>query len=140
MYTAEEARNVAAFEHYHSAGNAGDLEVFGKAVDEAFAPDFLFHTPLPMGTTGHQALKQVWETLLRAYPDLHVEVQDVLADGDKIVARNTVTGTHRGEIHGIAPTGRKVSYDEIFILRFADGLITEIWGVVDVLAQLRQLG
>jgi predicted ester cyclase len=51
-----------------------------------------------------------------------------------------VTGTHQGEYLGLPPTGRSVTYNEIFIFRFEDGRIAETWGVVDVLAQLRQLG
>jgi predicted ester cyclase len=57
-----------------------------------------------------------------------------------VVGRNTVTGNHRGQYLGISPTGRSVTYNEIFIFRMADGRIVETWGVVDVLAQLRQLG
>jgi predicted ester cyclase len=57
-----------------------------------------------------------------------------------VVSRNSVTGTHRGEYMGQPPTGRSVTYDEIFIMRFAGGRITETWGVVDVLSQMKQLG
>lgn len=64
----------------------------------------------------------------------------MIAEGDKVVHRNTVTGTHQGEYRGVAPTGKPITYNEIFIFRFADGRVAEIWGVVDVLAQLRQLG
>jgi hypothetical protein len=96
-------------------------------------------TPLPIDATGAEALKQVFATLQRAYPDLHVTVEDLIEEGDKLVGRNLVTGTHRGEYMGIPPTGRRVSYEEIFIFRFVDGRIAE-WGVVDVLAQMRQLG
>jgi steroid delta-isomerase-like uncharacterized protein len=65
---------------------------------------------------------------------------DLIAEDDKVVIRNTVTGTHQGEYRGVPPTGKSVSYNEIFIFRFADGKIAEVWGVVDVYAQLRQLG
>lgn len=78
--------------------------------------------------------------LLRAFPDLHVKVEDVVAKGDKVVYRNTVSGTHQGEYRGLAPTGRSVTYSEIFIVRLADVRIAEIWGVVDVHSQLLQLG
>jgi predicted ester cyclase len=64
----------------------------------------------------------------------------VIAEGDKVVARNTVTGTHQGEYMGRPSTGNSVTYNEIFIVRFAGGRIAEIWGVVDVLSQMRQLG
>jgi predicted ester cyclase len=64
----------------------------------------------------------------------------VIAEGDKVVCRDTVTGIHRGEYRGLPPTGKSVTYNEIFIARFARGRITEIWGVVDVFSQLQQLG
>jgi predicted ester cyclase len=82
----------------------------------------------------------VWAVLLRAFPDIHVTTEEAITLGDKVVSRNTVTGTHRGEYRSLAPTGNPVSYNEIFIFRFTDGRITEIRGVVDVLTQLRQLG
>ncbi|MFI6364985.1 ester cyclase [Nocardia sp. NPDC050630] len=134
------ATNKAAFNRIHDAVNSGDLEVISKTIDEVVTPDMLFHAPVPMGTTGPQALKQVWAVLLRAFPDIHVAVEDVIAEGDKVVFRNTVTGTHQGEYRGLPPTGKSVAYNEIFIVRFADGRIAEIWGVVDVFSQLRQLG
>ncbi|MFB4268513.1 ester cyclase [Nonomuraea sp. GTA35] len=132
--------NKALFSRFHEAINSGDAEVIAKTIDELVAPDVLFHTPAPIDATGVQALKQVWTVLLRAFPDIRVTIEDVIAEGDKVVYRNTVTGTHRGEYRGMAPTGRSVTYNEIFIFRFADGLIAEIWGVVDVFSQLRQLG
>jgi steroid delta-isomerase-like uncharacterized protein len=82
----------------------------------------------------------VFATLHRAFPDLHVTVEDVVAEGDKVVSRNSVTGTHQGDYMGLPATGRPVAYNEIFIFRFVDGRIAETWGVVDVLAQMRQLG
>jgi steroid delta-isomerase-like uncharacterized protein len=134
------ASNKATFIRFHDAMNAGDAEIVSKTIDEIVAPNVLFHAPVPMDATGAQALKQVWTVLLRACPDLHVAVEDVIAEGDKVVCRNTVTGTHRGEFRGLPPTGKSVRYSEIFIFRFVDGRIAEIWGVVDVLSQLRQLG
>ncbi|MCZ4099720.1 ester cyclase [Streptomyces sp. So13.3] len=132
--------NTATLIRFHSAVNSGDLDIISKAIDEFVAPDVLFHAPVPMGATGGEAMKRVWELLLRAFPDIHVAVEETITEGDKVVSRNTVTGTHRGEYRGLAPTGRTVTYNEIFIFRFAGGRIAEIRGVVDVLAQLRQLG
>lgn len=129
----------AAFSRFHDAVNSGDLDAISKAIDEVVDPGLVFHAPVPSEMTGVQALKQVWVTLLRAFPDIQVTTEDVVAEGDKVVYRNTVTGTHRGEYRGMPPTGRSVTYGEIFIIRFADGRIAEIWGVVDVFAQLQQL-
>jgi steroid delta-isomerase-like uncharacterized protein len=130
----------ALYRRFHDALNTRDPELIAKAIDEVIDPDVLFHAPVPMDATGTQALKQVWTALLRAFPDIHVAVEDMIAEGDRVVFRNTVTGTHLGEYRGLPPTGRSVTYDEIFIVRFANGRVVEVRGVVDVLSQMRQLG
>jgi steroid delta-isomerase-like uncharacterized protein len=140
MSTAQATSNKATFSRLHDAMNTGDVEVISKTIDEVVEPDVLIRTPLPIDATGAQALKQVWAVLLRAFPDLHVAVEDVIAEGDKIVSRHTVTGTHQGEYMGRPPTGKSITYNEIFIFRFVNGRIAETWGVVDVLSQMRQLG
>ncbi len=140
MTTSEVARNKATFNRLNEALNSADEQVISAAIDEAFWPDVRLGTPLPIEATGAAALKEVWAVLLRAYPDLHVEIEDVFGEGDRLVARNTVTGTHRGEYLGVAPTGRLVTYSEMIIARFVDGRIAETWGVVDLFAQLKQLG
>jgi steroid delta-isomerase-like uncharacterized protein len=140
MSTDQVTSNKATLRRFHDAVNSGDPELIAKTIDDVVDPDVRIGTPLPIDATGAQALKQVWATLLRAYPDLHVSVEDVIAEADKLVCRNVVTGTHQGEYLGLPPTGRSVTYNEIFIFRFEGGRIAETWGVVDLLAQLRQLG
>jgi steroid delta-isomerase-like uncharacterized protein len=134
------AVNKAVFARFDDAVNSGDNRAIAKMIDEVIAPDVLFHAPVPTGVAGAEAIKQIWAALLRAFPDIHVAVEDVIADGDKVVSRQTVTGTNLGEYLGRPPTGKSVTYNEIFILRFAGGRIAEIWGVVDVMTQMRQLG
>ena len=140
MSTAEELSNKATFKRFHEAANTGDAEFVSKTIDELVTPDAAIRTPLRIDATGAELLKQVWVMLLRIYPDIHLTVHDVIAEGDKVVARNTVTGTHQGEFMGVAPTGKSVTYDEIFIFRFANGRVVETWGVVDVYAQMKQIG
>src|SRR5690348_11023580 len=140
MSTDQTAANKAVFSRFHDAVNTRDEQVIATMIDELVDPDIVFHAPVPTGVTGVQALRQVWTVLLRAFPDLHVAVEDLIAEDDKVVSRNVVTGTHLGEYRGAPPTGKSVAYNEIFIVRFADGRIAEIWGVVDVYAQLSQLG
>lgn len=120
--------------------NTGDVDAVARTIDEFVLPDAQIRTPLPIDATGAEKLKQVWSMLFSVYPDLHVAVDDLIAAGDKIVVRNTVTGTQRGEFMGTAPTGKLVTYNEIFIFRFVDGRVAETWGVVDVYAQMRQIG
>jgi predicted ester cyclase len=139
MSAAQETSNKATIRRLHDAIKGG-AELISQAIDEIVEPDVLFHAPVPTGATGAQALKQVWPVLLRAFPDLHVTVEDLIEEGDKFVSRNTVTGTHQGEYMGLPPTGKSVTYKEIFICRFVNGRIAEIWGVVDVFSQMKQLG
>jgi hypothetical protein len=140
MSTAQETSNKATFRRFQDATNTGDAELISKTIDEVVEPDVLIRTPLPVEVTGAQALKEVFARLHRAFPDLHITVEDLIAEGDKVVGRNTVTGTHEGEYMGIPPTGKSVAYSEIFIVRFVTGRIAETWGVVDVLSQMKQLG
>jgi steroid delta-isomerase-like uncharacterized protein len=140
MPTAQETSNKAAVRSFCDAANSGDAELISKTIDELVAPDALMRTPLPIKATGAQLVKEVFARLHRAYPDLHITIEDLIEEGDKVVSRNTVTGTHQGEYMGIPPTGKSVTYNEIFIARFAGGRIAETWGVVDVLAQMKQLG
>jgi predicted ester cyclase len=138
MSTAE--ANKEAFLRFHDAANTGDIEVISKSIDEFVAPDAVIRTPLPIDATGTDALKQIWAMLLRIYPDIHLTVEDLIAEGDKVVGRTTVSGTHQGEFMGVAATGNSVTYNEMFMFRFADGRVVETWGVVDVYAQMKQIG
>jgi predicted ester cyclase len=140
MTTAEITRNKATFRRFHDALNTGDADVISKVIDEIVEPDVQIRTPLPVDATGAQALEQAMAMLLQGFPDIHVAVEDLIAEGDKVVGRNTISGTHQGSYMGLAPTGTRVTYDEIFIFRFADGRIVETWGVVDVFSQMKQLG
>jgi predicted ester cyclase len=73
-------------------------------------------------------------------PDLHLTIEDLIGEDDKVVARIVVTGSHLGDYMGLEPTGKSIAYDEIFIFRFAGGRVAETWGVVDVFSQMKQLG
>jgi steroid delta-isomerase-like uncharacterized protein len=136
----EQETNKAAIRRFHDATNTRDSELISRTIDELFRPDVLVRTPLPIEATGAQAMREVWARLLRVYPDLRVTIEDLLAEGDEVVSRNTVTGTHQGDYMGHPPTGNPVTYNEIFIFRFADGRIAETWGVVDVFSQMKQIG
>jgi steroid delta-isomerase-like uncharacterized protein len=140
MATAQATSNKATVRRFCDAANTGDAELISKTIDELVAPDALIRTPLPLETTGAQLAKELFAKLHRAYPDLHITIEDLIEEDDKVVFRNTVTGTHQGEYMGIPPTGKSVTYNEIIIARFAGGRIAETWGVVDVLSQMKQLG
>ena len=140
MSTAQQTSNRETIRRFVDTVNTGDAELIAKTIDEVIDRDAAIRTPLPLEATGAELAKEVWTMLLRGYPDLHITIEDLIEEGDKIVFRNTVTGTHGGEHMGIPPTGKSVTYNEIFIARFANGRIVETWGVVDVLSQMKQLG
>lgn len=94
------SRDNATFNRLREAISGGDAELISKTIDEVFEPDGLISTPLPVEATGAQALKEVFAMLHRALPDLHAAVEDVIAEGDKVVCRNTVTGTHPRRVYG----------------------------------------
>jgi steroid delta-isomerase-like uncharacterized protein len=139
MSAAQETSNKATVRRLLDAMNTGDAELISQTIDEVFEPDVKQHAPFE--ATGTQALKEmVVARLHRAFPDLHITAEELIAEGDKVVERDTVTGTHQGEYMGLPPTGKSVSYNEIFIMRFVNGRIAEIWGIVDIFSQMKQLG
>jgi predicted ester cyclase len=79
------------------------------------------------------------ESLIAALPDFRFEVHDWMVDGDRIAARCSAVGTHRGELFGFAPTGRRVSWTSIHIWRVADGRLTDRWSEADLLGIVEQL-
>jgi len=116
--------------------NKGDIAGFGDLV----ADDFVEHQGMPALPT-KEATLEFFRTVLAAFPDLHMTVEDLIAAGDKAVARVQVTGTHKGEFMGVPPTGTHVEAELIDIMRFDDaGLVCEHWGVADMLSLMQQLG
>jgi predicted ester cyclase len=120
-------------------------EVFNQGnvslVDELFAPDFVEHEELPPGIPpGREAVKQLPTIFGSAFPDFKVTIDDVIAEGDKVVVRSTWSGTHKGEFMGIAPTGKSVSFEVFDAIRIAGGKVVEHWGQMDNLRMMQQLG
>ena len=128
------------YKRLHEAVNTGDHDLIMKTIEEVMTPDVVISTPLPIEATGVDAFKEVFTKLGTAFPDLHIAIEDEIREGDKVACRTVVTGTHLGEYMGLGPTGKKITYNEIFIFRLVDGRIAETWGVVDFASQLRQLG
>jgi steroid delta-isomerase-like uncharacterized protein len=108
--------------------------------DELYSPDYVCHFVVGPEWKGVQGIKDVVAQHRRSFPDWNEKVDDIIAEGDKVVIRFNSTGTHQGEFAGIAPTGKKVSIREVAIFRVVDGKIVEQWGMPDVHGLLQQLG
>ena len=100
----------------------------------------LFFTPPKRNIEGIEGWKQYARAFLTGFSDLVVSVEDTIAEGDKVVAHWTCRGTHTGELRGIAPTGKQVTWTGIAIYRFSGGKIEEILGWNDALGLMQQLG
>jgi steroid delta-isomerase-like uncharacterized protein len=109
-------------------------------VDEFFAEDFVSHNNPPGFPPGRDGVKQFFATFGDAFPDVAVTIDELVADGDMVAVATTFTGTHEGELMGMAPTGQKVSVTGIDIVRVAGGRIVEHRGLTDVVGLMRQLG
>jgi steroid delta-isomerase-like uncharacterized protein len=107
-------------------------------VDEVVASTFVGHSVTPsMEVKGLEGLKQRLTQLRTAFPDLHVTVEEMVAEGDKVATRTTSRGTHKGEFQGVAPSGASVTWTTIAIGRVANGKLQEGWLTNDLLPQLR---
>jgi len=120
-------------------------EVFNKGnvstIDEFLAPNFVEREVLPPGTpSGREGVKQLTMMFRTAFPDFNVSIDDMIAEGDKIVARTTWSGTQKGEFMGIPSSGKRVSFDVIDIIRISEDKGVEHWGVMDSSALMQQLG
>jgi predicted ester cyclase len=114
--------------------NQKNLEI----ASELFASNWVEHTPLG-DLKGPEGFKQGTSTMLTAFPDIHVTIDDIFASEDKVVTRLTMTGTFTGEYHGITPNGRQFTQKAILITQWLDGKEVEAWGAYDTLAFYKQL-
>jgi steroid delta-isomerase-like uncharacterized protein len=120
-------------------------EVFNEknllAVDKYVAPNYVRHDPgAPAQVRGPDGVKQLAAGFFAAFPDIHFDAEDVIAEGDMVVQRLTSRGTHQGEFMGIPPTGQQLKVAAIEIFRLVDGKIVEQWVEADYLGLLQQLG
>jgi len=116
--------------------NRGNLAV----ADELLAADYVDHAAPPGLAAGVEGFKQLVAIYRTAFPDLQVTIEDQIAEGDRLATRFTASGTHQGELMGIAPTGKTVTVSGIAIERMVDNKIVEHWLVSDQLGMLQQLG
>ena len=128
--------NVSAQEQFGKAVNTGNLEL----IREVVAPDVIDHDPAPNQGPGPQGFIDFFTMMRTAFPDLHLDVDHMVTDADNVSFAYTVSGTHRGEFMGLAPTGNTFEVTGLQIGRFENGKLKERWGSSDELGILRQLG
>jgi steroid delta-isomerase-like uncharacterized protein len=121
---------------YQRVYNSSELD----SLDQVLAVDVLTPKIMPGMPPGLEGAKRVHQISLRGMPDFHTEIDELIAEGDKVVARVTMTGTHTGDFWGIPATGRRVQFTGMYMVRIANGKIVEHWGEEDGVGLLQQLG
>ena len=110
-------------------------------IGDVYAPNFVLHDPsLPEPLRGHEALAAFMRAVLAAFPDCHYTIDDLFAEGDRVVLRASCRATHQGEFAGVPATGKEVTIALVSILRFENGKAVEEWQMVDSLGLMQQLG
>ncbi|HET9591109.1 MAG TPA: ester cyclase [Anaerolineales bacterium] len=108
-----------------------------SALEAYFGPDLIDHALPPGLPAGREGRKLFASALLAAFPDLQVDVEDLIVEGDRLVARYSVRGTHQGDLMGIPPTGKEVFVSGIAIDRFKNGQSVEHWEIIDQLGLMQ---
>jgi len=135
--TTTEKANITIVRKFFEVGpSKGDL----AAADAILHPEFALHTPLPTPGPGIEAMNNVITTCRAAFHGLHVTIDDIMADGDKVTARFTALGVHKGEFMGLPPTGKAITLTGIEIFCMKEGKIAELWGEANLMGLMQQLG
>src|SRR5512136_2872252 len=132
--SAEENKDL--IRRYQEAYNSGKL----NELDQILAPNLISHNHLPGAPTGLAGAKAVHQGLLASFPDSRTTIEDLVAEGDRVVMRGTATGTHKGSFMGAPPSGKSFKVTTMSVFRIANGKIVEHWGVVDGTGVMQQLG
>lgn len=136
-YALGDQNRALARRYFEEVWNAGNLGL----IDELFTPDYVDHDPMhrevPPGPTGAHEIVNLYRG---AFPDSQFQIEEQVSEGDRVVTRWTVTGTHTGPLLGVAPTGKRVTVSGISMNRIAGGKIAEAWVNWDGLGLMERLG
>ena len=122
---------------YFKAFLAKDTAWFREHIE----PGFRRHDPgLPFEVVGPQGVERLADALLPAIPDMRLDIDDVIAEGEKVLVRLTIRGTHGGDLMGVAPTGRPIEVAVLDLFHVRDGKLAEHWALLDNLGLRRQIG
>lgn len=129
-------QNKQLIRQYFEAYDQQDTERIEQSVSSS---NYSFHLPgmPPMDWNG---TKQFYAAAWSAFPDLHHDILDIVAEGDKVAVRYNIIGTHKGELQGIPPTGKEVSFGAMDFITLMDGKVAEEWEIADTMGLMQQIG
>ena len=129
-------QNKALIHRWVEVWNTGKI----NAVSEFLTPDYVRHDPNGPEVRGIEMEQQLLAMYRAAFPDLHLDIEHLVAEGDTVAIHLIVRGTQQGELMGISPTGNHVTVTAMEVFRLVDGKIAEQWVTLDVLGLLQQIG
>jgi len=130
------AENIAIVRQLLNAVSSEDH----AALERLVAPTWVNHDPSLPPMQGHEGIRQLSGMFHTAFPDVRMEFEDVLADGDKVAARFCMTGTNTGSFMGMPPSGKSINVTATGIFRLRDGKVTDNWVNLDVMGLMQQVG
>lgn len=130
------AENKAAVQRMFDALNANDLD----GVIDAATDDIVVHTAIPGIAPGREGFRDLISLYLSAFPEQHIDLHELVGEGDRVMARHTHYLTHGGDFAGMPPTGKKAVVDGLELYRLRDGRLAEMWHHDDFLGLMQQLG
>jgi steroid delta-isomerase-like uncharacterized protein len=133
---ANEAAKAVVRRNTEEVQGGGNFAVF----DQLFADDFIDHTPQPNSGTDKNSVRTLYQRLRAAFPDFHADIHWQTCDGELVTTYKTYHGTHTGAFLGVPPTGRKIQFETVDVMRVHQGKITEHWGVANLFSLMQQLG
>ncbi len=133
---AVEIANKAIISRYVEATNQGELDV----LDNLVVPDYVEHDPVPGQKPGREGLKEAYTMFNTPFPDLAFIFDDVIAEGDLVVGRGVISGTHKAEFFGVPATGKKVHWTGTRLFRLNDLKVTDGWVNIDMMGLMQQMG
>lgn len=116
--------------------NKGNMDVF----NEFFANNFVYHDPAATKVNSLDDYRQFVSRIRTSWPDMHYTIEDMISEGNKVVAHYTWLATHQKVFRGIQPTGKRVTHPGIAIYHFAGDKVVELWDVWDALGAYQQVG
>ena len=134
--SAPSANKILIRRYYDELWNRWDFAL----ADELLAPDISFRGSLGAEMRGRGAFVEYMRRVQGAFPDFHNAIEEMVAEGDQVVARLTYTATHRGEIFGLRPTNKQVKYSGAAFFRISQARVVEGWVLGDVVTLLEQMG
>ena len=121
---------------FEEVANKGNQTV----ADELLAAEFVNHNPGPGQGTDREGFKQSVVGALTSFPDLHYTIEDIVAEGDRVMVRWTQKGTHEGQWGPVAPTGKQFEVSGFYSFRVANGKLVKLWSNMDLWSMAMQLG